>query len=216
MSLRIILECEEDRVPAIGARISERLDRSAPTVSRMVDRMVRDGLVQVDPRRRLLLSARGRRIATAVLRKHRLAEVMLVSELGVPYEQAHAEADRLQHAIGDRVESHLFARLGQPTHSPYGNPIPGLPGIGGPRSPRASRAEVDLAAPALIGCVLVTRIGEGAQSDAKLLGQVRPGDSVVVYRDLEQVVITAQGPEIRLPMSVARAVHAVKPRRPSR
>src|SRR5690349_18517864 len=112
MSLRIILECEEDRVPPIGARLSERLSRSAPTVSRMVDRMTRDGLVSTDPRRRLILSPQGRRQATAVLRKHRLAEVLLVRMLGVPYEQAHAEADQLQHAMSERAEAVLYERLG--------------------------------------------------------------------------------------------------------
>ncbi|MCY1138091.1 metal-dependent transcriptional regulator [Actinoplanes sp. Pm04-4] len=216
MSLRIILECEEEGVPPIGARLAQRLGRSAPTVSRMIERMTRDGLVVIDARRRLELTVAGRRRATSVLRKHRLAEVLLVRELGVPYEQAHAEADRFQHALTDRAESLLYDRLGRPALSPYGNPIPGLSGLGGPRSSRRRpRGEHPLADADHPGRAVVTRIAESAQEDAELLSALRAGRDVEFRPASDGVLVTAAGAEVRLPYAVARGIHVVEAARPS-
>ena len=131
MYLRTIFELEEDGIPPLRARIAERLGHSGPTVSQTVARMERDGLLAVTDHRHLELSESGRRAATRVMRKHRLAERLLVDVLGLEWELAHAEACRWEHVISDEVERRIMALVGDSTRSPYGNTIPGLAELGG-------------------------------------------------------------------------------------
>ncbi|WP_309111989.1 metal-dependent transcriptional regulator [Saccharothrix sp.] len=128
--LRTILEFEEEGVVPLRARIAERLDQSGPTVSQTVARMERDGLVRVAGDRRLELTGAGRRIATRVLRKHRLAECLLVDVIGLEREHVHAEASRWAHVMSEAVERRVLRLLRHPTESPGGNPIPGLGELG--------------------------------------------------------------------------------------
>ena len=104
MYLRTILELEEEGVPPLRARIAERLHQSGPTVSQTVARMERDGLLTVETDRHLQLTEDGRAHAVAVMRKHRLAELLLVNVIGMPYEEAHEEACRWEHVMSDAVE----------------------------------------------------------------------------------------------------------------
>ena len=92
MYLRTIFELEEEGIAPMRARIAERLGQSGPTVSQTVARMERDGLVSLDKERHLELTVSGRSAATRVMRKHRLAECMLVEMLKMPWEEVHAEA----------------------------------------------------------------------------------------------------------------------------
>ncbi len=126
MYLKTILELEEEGVPALRARIAERLHQSGPTVSQTVARMERDGLLRVENDRHLHLTEAGRQHAVSVMRKHRLAELLLVNVIGMPYEEAHEEACRWEHVMSDAVEKRVFELLNRPSRSPYGNPIPGL------------------------------------------------------------------------------------------
>src|SRR3712207_1716440 len=126
MYLRTIFELEEEGIVPLRARIAERLHQSGPTVSQTVARMERDGLLTVEGDRHLQLSDEGRRLATAVMRKHRLAECLLVDVIGLDYEQVHEEACRWEHVMSENVERKLLALLNNPTVSPFGNPIPGL------------------------------------------------------------------------------------------
>src|SRR3954467_6300884 len=130
MYLRTILELEEEGVPPLRARIAERLHQSGPTVSQTVARMERDGLVTVEGDRHLELTEEGTRLATRVMRKHRLAEVLLTDVIGLDWELVHAEACRWEHVMSETVERRLVELLGPPTESPYGNPIPGLDELG--------------------------------------------------------------------------------------
>lgn len=130
MYLRTILELEEEGVVPMRARIAERLDQSGPTVSQTVARMERDGLVTVAGDRHLELTADGRQLATRVMRKHRLAECLLVDVIGLEWEQVHAEACRWEHVMSEAVERRVLDLLRHPTESPYGNPIPGLEELG--------------------------------------------------------------------------------------
>ena len=126
MYLRTIFELEEEGVVPMRARIAERLSQSGPTVSQTVARMERDGLVVVSDDRHLELTPFGRATATRVMRKHRLAECLLVEVLQLPWEDVHAEACRWEHVMSETVERRLVELLNHPTTSPYGNPIPGL------------------------------------------------------------------------------------------
>jgi DtxR family transcriptional regulator, iron-dependent repressor len=126
MYLRTIYELEEEGITPLRARIAERLHQSGPTVSQTVARMERDGLVTVEGDRHLELTEVGRMQATRVMRKHRLAERLLVDVIGLEWEDVHAEACRWEHVMSDAVERRLLKLLNHPTESPYGNPIPGL------------------------------------------------------------------------------------------
>ena len=94
-------------------------------VSETVRRLEREGYVTLDNSRVMHLTAAGRNFATTIMRRHRLAERLLVDVLKVPWHQVHAEAGRLEHAISDNLEAHLVALLGDPATCPHGNPIPG-------------------------------------------------------------------------------------------
>ena len=94
MYLKSIIELEEQSIVPLRARIAERLDHSGPTVSQTVARMERDGLLHVGNDRHLELTPEGRRIATDVMRKHRLAERLLSDVVGLEWELVHDEACR--------------------------------------------------------------------------------------------------------------------------
>jgi DtxR family Mn-dependent transcriptional regulator len=126
MYLRTVYELEEEGILPLRARIAERLHQSGPTVSQTVARMERDGLVTVEGDRHLELTQVGRMQAVRVMRKHRLAERLLVDVIGLEWEDVHTEACRWEHVMSDAVELRLLKILDNPTESPYGNPIPGL------------------------------------------------------------------------------------------
>ena len=218
MYLRTILELEEEGVPPLRARIAERLHQSGPTVSQTVARMERDGLLTVENDRHLLLTEQGRLAAVSVMRKHRLAELLLVNVIGMPYEEAHDEACRWEHVMSDSVEKKVYELLNKPTRSPYGNPIPGLEALGVPdEEPAESSAaqvsvgERNLAFPGLSGSVVVSRICESVQTNAGVLKQLHaagidPGATVMVAQERDAVTIDRSGDKIRLPREVASRV----------
>src|ERR1700744_2527252 len=127
MYLRTVFELEEEGIVPLRARIAERLAQSGPTVSQTVARMERDGLLHVAGDRQLALTDAGRTLAMRVMRKHRLAESLLVSVIQMPWEEVHVEACRWEHVISESVERRLYELLGHPDRCPHGNPIPGLP-----------------------------------------------------------------------------------------
>ena len=212
MYLRTILELEEEGVPPLRARIAERLQQSGPTVSQTVARMERDGLLTVEGDRHLALTPAGREHAVSVMRKHRLAELLLVNVIGMPYEEAHEEACRWEHVMSDSVEKKVYELLNRPTRSPYGNPIPGLTAFGStePETP-TGEGERNLAFPGLSGAVVVRRICESVQTDAEVLRQlhaagVDPGATVTVSQERDGVTINRDGGAVRLPREVASRV----------
>ena len=212
MYLRTILELEEEGIPPLRARIAERLRQSGPTVSQTVARMERDGLLTIEDDRKLQLTERGRALAVAVMRKHRLAELLLVNVIGMPYEEAHEEACRWEHVMSETVERKVYELLGRPTRSPYGNPIPGLEAIGAePVADDVPDSERNLAFPGLSGPVVVRRICESVQTNPEVLRQlhsagVDPGATVTVAQERDGVTIERSGDVVRLPREVASRV----------
>lgn len=175
MYLRTILELEEEGVPPLRARISERLGHSGPTVSQTIGRMERDGLVIVTEDRRLEFTEEGKHKAIQVMRKHRLAERLLSDVIGLEWEYVHEEACRWEHVISEQVERKLLKVLGNPSESPYGNPIPGLAELGvetGGSNNRATVAATHVVQGATEVRVLIRRLAEPAQVDPELLLQL--------------------------------------------
>jgi DtxR family Mn-dependent transcriptional regulator len=122
--LETIHSLQEEGTPVIQARIAERLGRSAPSVSEMLDRLSDEGYVHREGRV-VELTARGATLGAKVVRRHRLAERFLVDVLGLPWHKAHIEAGVWEHVISDDVEERLVEIMGNPSTCPHGNPIPG-------------------------------------------------------------------------------------------
>lgn len=188
MYLRTVFELEEEGVLPLRARIAERLGQSGPTVSQTVARMERDGLLTVEGDRHLELTDHGRSLATRVMRKHRLAECMLVQVIGLDWELVHDEACRWEHVMSETVERRLLEVLGHPTESPYGNPIPGLAELGEQPDERDAvdgLLTLDEVPVEGGGQVVVRRLAEPLQSDRALMSRLRragvaPGASITV------------------------------------
>jgi DtxR family Mn-dependent transcriptional regulator len=122
--LETIYELQEEGVPAIQARLAERLGHAPPSVSEMIGRLRTEGFVE--PRgRSLVLTKKGHDRAESVVRKHRLAERLLTDVIGLEWHKTHLEACRWEHVISDDVEARLVVLLGNPSTCPHGNPIPG-------------------------------------------------------------------------------------------
>ena len=122
--LETIQTLRDEGSDVIGARIAERLGRSAPSVKEMLDRLEDEGYLE-RVGRTISLTERGEVLATTVVRRHRLAERLLVDVIGLEWYKVHAEAGRWEHVISQDVEDKLVALLGDPATCPHGNPIPG-------------------------------------------------------------------------------------------
>jgi DtxR family Mn-dependent transcriptional regulator len=201
MYLRTIYELVEEGIVPLRARIAERLHQSGPTVSQTVARMERDGLVTVEGDRHLELTPEGMRLATRVMRKHRLAERLLTDVIGLDWELVHAEACRWEHVMSETVERRLVDLLDHPTESPYGNPIPGLDELGerpGDEFLVGMELLADLAGDERAS-VRVRRISEELQKDEPLMGTLRRigvlPDKVVAITATEAGVLVGSGGE---------------------
>jgi DtxR family transcriptional regulator, Mn-dependent transcriptional regulator len=210
MYLRTIYELEEEGVVPLRARIAERLGQSGPTVSQTVARMERDGLVVVAGDRHLELTDAGRSRAVSVMRKHRLAERLLVDVIGLEWEFVHAEACRWEHVMSEAVERKLVKLLHNPTTSPYGNPIPGLDELVNDTDPNATAPAVS--APPVLevglqrldefarrggGMVEVRRIAEHVQVDADLMADLKSA-GIVPGQDVEVEPISRFGDAVKV------------------
>ncbi len=109
----------------LGVHLAHKMGVSAPTVTGVLKRMAKDGLVEEDARKGVRLTPKGKALGEEMVRRHRLAERLLTDILGLDLEQVHAEACRFEHAISGEVEERLMVVLGHPTTCPHGQPIPG-------------------------------------------------------------------------------------------
>jgi len=114
--------------PASNSALAERLGVTAGSASGMVKKLDGLGLVRHVPYRGIELTARGRRLALEVLRHHRLLELYLAEAFGMPWDQVHAEAEKLEHVLSEELEDLIATKLGNPTVDPHGDPIPGRDG----------------------------------------------------------------------------------------
>ena len=201
MYLRTIYELVEEGIVPLRARIAERLHQSGPTVSQTVARMERDGLLTVEGDRHLELTGDGLRLATRVMRKHRLAERLLIDVIGLEWELVHEEACRWEHVMSETVERRLLELLDHPTESPYGNPIPGLDELGQTSTVETFMSGVESLTSAASpdeGRVLVRRISEEMQKDEQLMSALRrvgalPDKTVTIVATEAGVLVGAAG-----------------------
>ena len=166
--------------PVISARVAEWLGVTPPTVAGMIRRLVRDGLLKIDESKELSLTPEGEALAATILRRHMLAELLLLKVIGLDWHKVHHEAHNFEHAISEEVEEKLIALLGNPTTCPHGNPIPGTSGAYAPPGVLSPLSEAEEGER-----VVIDRISEEAELDREALeylerNRMLPGQELVV------------------------------------
>jgi DtxR family transcriptional regulator, Mn-dependent transcriptional regulator len=196
--LETIFALEEEGIPVIQARLAERLGKAAPSVSEMLDRLEADDLI-VRSSRQIAMTDKGDALARGVVRKHRLAERLLVDIIGLDWDKAHLEAGRWEHVISDDVEDRLVVLLGNPTTCPHGNPIPGVEPVG-PEQRRLAEAQPG-------DRIRLERITESVEHEAASLSYL--GDHGLTPGTT--ALIQARAPDGTLTLEVAGATIALGP-----
>jgi DtxR family Mn-dependent transcriptional regulator len=196
--------------PLRSARLADWLGVSRPTVTVALRRMTRDGMVRMNAHKEIELTAKGRRAAEAIVRRHRIMERWLTDGLGLDWVTADAEAARLEHAVSEVVERRLYEVLGRPRTCPHGNPIPGYS--------EAAPDEVRLAALRTGTAASISRVSEVAEREAPLLlaylheRNLTPGRAIKVLEvdDVARTLrVRAAGREVTLSHETAAKLWAV-------
>jgi DtxR family Mn-dependent transcriptional regulator len=208
--LQIIFWLEEAGLQITGANIARAMQLSAPTVHEMIGRLEDDGYVERASDKSLVFTARGREEAEAIVRRHRLIERFLTDVLGVPWDEVHEEAERLEHAMSPVLEERMKAAIGDATTCPHGHPI-----VEGARERGVLLADVEPGAQ-----VKVLRFENEAEELLHYLKQagVYPGlEGEISSSDEREVVIAAGDDRHAVSKSVAETVSVrADPAPPSR
>ncbi|MGZ5310262.1 MAG: metal-dependent transcriptional regulator [Solirubrobacterales bacterium] len=121
--LQTMFWLEEAGLPITGANIARAMQLSPPTVHEMIGRLETDGYVERSEDKSLGFTAKGRTEAEAIVRRHRLIERFLTDVLGIPWDEVHEEAERLEHAMSPVLEERMLAAIGDAKTCPHGHPI---------------------------------------------------------------------------------------------
>jgi DtxR family Mn-dependent transcriptional regulator len=210
--LQIMFWLEEAGLPLTGANIARAMQLSPPTVHEMIGRLERDGYVTRADDKTLDFTDDGREHAQANVRRHRLIERFLTDVLGIPWDEVHEEAERLEHAMSPVLEERMLAAIGDAKTCPHGHPI-----VEGIRETGALLADVEPGAR-----VHVLRFENEAEELLHYLKEagLRPGlDGTLESSDSEQVVVSSNDGRHVVSRSVAetvsvRADPAPEPRAP--
>ena len=200
--LQIMFWLQEAGLPITGANIARAMQLSPPTVHEMIGRLVDDGYVERAPDKSLSFTSPGRDQASAIVKRHRLIERFLTDVLGVPWDEVHEEAERLEHAMSPVLEERMLAAIGDAKTCPHGHPI-----IEGMREEGALLADVEPGA-----SVQVLRLENEAEDLLHYLKDqgLEPGLSATVREDDgDDVVLDAGGHEVRVLRTVAETVSVV-------
>jgi DtxR family Mn-dependent transcriptional regulator len=136
---------EEAELPMTAANIARAMQVSAPTVHEMVGRLVSDGFIVRAEDKSLAFTEDGRERAAKIVRRHRLVERFLTDVLGVPWDEVHEEAERLEHAMSPTLEERMLAAIGDATTCPHGHPF-----VEGGREPGVPLADVQAGAKVVV------------------------------------------------------------------
>ena len=121
--LQTIFWLHEAGLPMTGANVARAMQLSAPTVHEMVGRLERDGYITRGADRALAFTDQGREHAEQIVRRHRMIERFLTDVLGIPWDDVHEEAERIEHAMSPVLEERMFAAIGDAKTCPHGHPI---------------------------------------------------------------------------------------------
>ncbi len=197
--LQIMFWLEEAGLPITGANIARAMQLSAPTVHEMIGRLERDGYVERLSDKSLAFTAAGRDHAKAIVRRHRLIERFLTDILGVPWDEVHEEAERLEHAMSPVLEERMLAAIGDAKTCPHGHPI-----VEGAREQGALLADVESGA-----SVHVLRFENEAEEILHYLkaAGLRPGlDGTLERSDEQEIVVSSDDGQHVVSRSVAETV----------
>ncbi|MBN8871150.1 MAG: metal-dependent transcriptional regulator [Solirubrobacterales bacterium] len=196
--LQTIFWLMEAGLPITGANIAKAMQLSPPTVHEMIKRLERDGYVTRSADKILHLTEDGRAEAEQITRRHRMIERFLTDVLGIPWDEVHEEAERLEHAMSPVLEERMRAAIGDANTCPHGHPIDGV------REQGAPLADVDLGAK-----VVVLRFENEAESLLHYLMDigVHPGlEGTVTAKDDDAVLIESPDGKHEISRTVAETV----------
>lgn len=196
--LQTIFWLMEAGLPITGANIAKAMQLSPPTVHEMIKRLERDGYVTRSADKILHLTEEGRAEAEQITRRHRMIERFLTDVLGIPWDEVHEEAERLEHAMSPVLEERMRAAIGEANTCPHGHPIDGV------REEGAPLADVDLGAK-----VVVLRFENEAESLLHYLMDIGlyPGlEGEVTAKDGDSVLIESADRKHEVTRTVAETV----------
>ena len=121
--LQSLFWLQEAELPMTGANVARAMQLAPPTVHEMIGRLVDDGYIAREPDKSLRFTDDGRRHAEAIVTRHRLIERFLTDVLGIPWDEVHEEAERMEHAMSPRMEERMMAAIGDAKTCPHGHPI---------------------------------------------------------------------------------------------
>ena len=201
--LQILFWLHEARLPMTGANVARAMQLSAPTVHEMVGRLERDGYITRGNDRAISFTPSGLEHAEQIVRRHRLIERFLTDVLGVPWDDVHEEAERLEHAMSPVLEERMLAAIGDAKTCPHGHPI-----VAGARLSGVPLGDVERGA-----SVRILRFENEAEDLLHYLKEsgLEPGlDGTLVERDDEHVVVeAADGRRCVVTPSVAETVSVI-------
>jgi DtxR family Mn-dependent transcriptional regulator len=201
--LQILFWLGEAGLPMTGANVARAMQLSAPTVHEMVGRLERDGYITRDKDRTIAFTVLGAEHAEGIVRRHRLIERFLTDVLGVPWDEVHEEAERLEHAMSPVLEERMLAAIGDAKTCPHGHPI-----VAGARLAGVPLADVEVGA-----SVRILRFENEAEDLLHYLkiSGLEPGlEGTLAERDNEQVVLeAADGQRLSVTPSVAETVSVI-------
>jgi DtxR family transcriptional regulator, Mn-dependent transcriptional regulator len=200
--LQTIYWLMEAKLPITGANIARAMQLSAPTVHEMLGRLETDGYVTRNEDKSLEFTDSGHDHASAVVKRHRLIERFLTDVLGIPWDEVHEEAERLEHAMSPVLEERMLAAIGDAKTCPYGHPI-----VEGAREEGVPLADVERGA-----SVRVLRFENEAEDLLHYLKEsgLHPGlKGTLESADDEEVTVEAGGKSLVVTRSVAETVSVV-------
>jgi DtxR family transcriptional regulator, Mn-dependent transcriptional regulator len=201
--LQILFWLQEAGLPMTGANVARAMQLSAPTVHEMVGRLERDGYITRASDRAISFTDSGHAHAESIVRRHRLIERFLTDVLGVPWDEVHEEAERLEHAMSPVLEERMLAAIGDAKTCPHGHPI-----AAGSRLAGVPLADVQVGA-----SVRVLRFENEAEDLLHYLkaSGIEPGlEGTLAERDEYKVVLqSAAGALCALTPSVAETVSVI-------
>jgi DtxR family Mn-dependent transcriptional regulator len=200
--LQTIFWLQEAGLPMTGANVARAMQLSAPTVHEMVGRLERDGYITRETDRSLVFTDHGREYAEGVVRRHRLIERFLTDVLGIPWDDVHEEAERLEHAMSPVLEARMLAAIGDAKTCPHGHPIEA-----GKRIQGVPLADCEPGA-----SVRILRFENEAEELLHLLHDagVEPGHTgTLASSDEHDVTLELDGRNILLTRSVAETVSVI-------
>ncbi len=201
--LQSLFWLQEAELPMTAANVARAMQLSPPTVHEMIGRLERDGYITRSPDRTIAFTDSGARHAEDIVRRHRMIERFLTDVLGVPWDEVHEEAERLEHAMSPVLEERMMAAIGDAKTCPHGHPI-----VAGTRLGGVPLADVELGA-----TVRVLRFENEAEDLLHYLKSsgLEPGlEGVLEERDQDHVAVrSADGELLSVTPSVAETVSVI-------